>query len=91
VRSRGALRGYRYRDRRGPIRRVVLTPGVGVVVEGRGIGLAHSLGSNPSPVDVVLTFGNERICVRFGGQVSFRPGTRFLAADAPPPAACPPL
>jgi hypothetical protein len=89
LRRRGAIRGYRYVDRHGPIRSVKLENGA-VRVAGRGIGLAHTLAADPSPVDVALALGTQRACLRFGGTTTFKGGRTFKAENAPPPDTCAP-
>jgi hypothetical protein len=90
LRNRNGVRGYRYTDRRGAIRRVVIRSGGDVTVRGAGIGLQLALGHSPDPVDVVFTLGAERACLRFGGTPTFTPGKRYEAAAAAAPAACAP-
>jgi len=41
-----------------------------------------------SPVDVVLT-GGHCYCLRFGGELSFKPDKKCLAKNAQAPAGCP--
>jgi hypothetical protein len=38
---------------------------------------------------VVLTLGSRKFCLRFGGDVTFKPGTMLTAKDAPESRACP--
>lgn len=85
-------KGWRYSDAKlvaGPVKLVIVKPGKLVKVVGKRAGLGHALGSDPQPVDVVLTAGTQRSCVRFGGEVSFTLGQRFKAKGAPAPASCP--
>ena len=81
----------RYRDPglvAGPIARVLLgTQSLHVL--GRGAGLGHTLGLDPTPVGVVLTLGNARLCMRFGGAPAFRADRRYRAADTGVIAPCP--
>lgn len=89
----GQGKGYRYRDRKladGPVRVVVVKPRKLLQVTGKGAGLGHRLDADPRPVDVVLTLGAHRYCLRFGGDATFKPVERFRAKDAPAPGACPP-
>jgi hypothetical protein len=92
VGQRGADKGYRYKDKAtasGPIRTMVVKPGL-VQVSGRGAALGHELEVDPQPVDVVLRLGQKQFCLRFGGEITFAPGARFLARSAPAPSSCPP-
>jgi hypothetical protein len=85
----GANKGYRFASS-GPIRNVRVKRGKLIKIVAKGAALGHSLAGNPAPVDVVLTIGTERYCMRFGGTVTFAPGKRFLATDALAPGSCPP-
>jgi hypothetical protein len=56
---------------------------------GRGANLTQSLGGEPDPTMIVLTIGDRRYCMAFGGQSVFRAGKRYVAHDAPAPDGCP--
>ncbi len=86
----GDHKGYRFRNRSGPIARVVVQPGRQLVVMGRGA-LAQTLAANPTTVTVVLQAGARRFCMQFGGTVTFVADARFRALGAPAPASCPAL
>ena len=75
----------------GPLaRNVVNVPNNGgPTLVANGLGLGHTLGTNPDPVDVVLTLGEHCYCLRFGGEVTFKPDKKWLAKEAPAPNACP--
>jgi hypothetical protein len=88
----GQQKGYRYRDpdlANGPVKLVVVKNGKVVRIVGKGSGLGHTLGTNPDPVDVVLTAGARTYCMSFGGTTSFTVNKVFTAKDAAAPAACP--
>ena len=84
----GDNKGYRYKDRSGPITSVMIKPGRILSVKGKGA-LGHSLSVDPKPVDVVLRIGEKRFCMRFGGVAVFTLGRSFKAAGAVAPSACP--
>jgi glucose/arabinose dehydrogenase len=88
----GANQGYKYRDKKqlnGPIKSVNVKTAKQVKATGNGGALGLVLGSDPSPVDVVLSIGGTRYCMSFGGTTSFAPG-KFSAKNALAPASCPP-
>jgi hypothetical protein len=81
------VRGWKFRHG-DPVRKVLLRVGKRIEIVAKGPRLGHSLGANPEAVDVVLTVGRTRYCMRFGGQAVFRDGRRYVAKMAPPPAFC---
>jgi hypothetical protein len=89
----GEDKGYKYKDSKlvaGPIKAATLKPGKVLKVVGTGTGLGHDLSADPQPVDVTLTVGARRYCLRFGGTVDFELDKKFKAKDAPAPGACAP-
>ena len=91
--TRSRSPGYLYADPRrtaGPVTRLVVRQGSPLRGAGRGsdlIGL--SLGTDPTPVDIVLQLGGERLyCLHFGGTEVFRAGRRYTATNALAPSAC---
>ena len=61
-----------------------------VLVMGKGSGLGDGVGSDPSPVDVVLKLGAKRYCMSFGGTEKLKVGKKATLQNAPVPGACPP-
>jgi CSLREA domain-containing protein len=84
----GQNRGYQLR-RTKPFKGVTIQPGRRLKVVANGSGFGHTLGADPDPVDVVLTIGGHCYCLRFGGDVTFKPGKKWLAKEAPSPTGCP--
>lgn len=87
----GARVGYRYDDPglvRGPIRRVLFLAGRGIKVAGKGAGLGLSLAMSPQAVEVTLSLGSRKTCMRFGGTTDWDPKGRFRAVDAAAPGGC---
>jgi hypothetical protein len=83
---------YRYTDKTlqaGPIRNVVVRDGRLVRITGLGSQLDLTLDTEPDPTIVVLTLGNRRFCMSFGGKATFRAQRRYTAHGAPAPIACP--
>jgi hypothetical protein len=90
----GENRGYIYKDSHnavGPINVCVIRDGKKSKIKARGAALNFSLSSDPSPVHVVLQFGQtgRQYCLAFGGRTKFTSGVRFGAVAAPAPSACP--
>jgi hypothetical protein len=88
----GENKGYRYADSslaHGPVKSAMLKRGRLLKLSARGSGLGHTLGTNPNPVDVVVTIGGLTYCQRYGGATVFRPSktytAKLAAADACPP------
>ena len=89
--SVGANKGYKYRDRflsAGPVKTLTVKAGKLIKVLGKGSDLGHTVASDPSPVDVVLTMAGKTYCMQFTSGV-LDPGKKFLSKDSGPPAACP--
>ena len=87
----GEIKGYRYVDPQlaaGPVRTLLVKPGKALKISGRGAQLAHALAAPPAPVDVVLTLGTQRVCLRASGTMHFTPGRKYSATGSPAPAAC---
>lgn len=72
-----------------PVRSLIVKPGKLLRIAGGGDGFDVSLATAPDPVDLVLTFGTDRYCFRFGGTTKLKAGKRFVATAAPAPASCP--
>jgi hypothetical protein len=83
-------RGFRYRDpsRTAGIRGVIVKDGRLTKIFGASD--VAALAVDPDPVEVTLILGNQRYCMRFGGQTRFDESRRFIAFDAQAPGACPP-
>ena len=83
---------YRYTDQNlqaGPIRNVVVRDGKLLRLLGLGSGLDLPLQAEPDPTMIVLTLGERRYCMTFGGKATFHAERRYSAHDAPAPIACP--
>jgi hypothetical protein len=65
-------------------------PGATLKVVAKGPELGHSLGAEPASVWAILTLGERRYCMRFGGTTTFKEGKKLLAKDAAAPASCDP-
>ena len=88
----GGSHGYRYSDPRleeGPVTLVDLRSETFVKIKAKGSQMGHSLGSNPNPVEVVLTIGSRRYALSYGGTVTFRANRAYKASGAPPPTTAP--
>jgi hypothetical protein len=89
VKKEGANRGYKFR-RTNPFKSILIQPGKRLKIVANGVGLGHTLGADPEPVDVVLRIGDHCYCLRFGGESTFKADKKWLAKSAPAPAGCPP-
>ena len=94
LKRRGVVAGFKYADRdrnapAGPVKVVVVKLGKNLRIRAHGAALAVALGSDPAPVDVMLEFGPQSYCMRFGGKTRHSAGKSFTAMNAPPPATCP--
>jgi hypothetical protein len=87
VGKEGQEKGYKF-GKGDAIKSVLVKNGKLLRILGKGSGLGHSLATNPDPVSVTLALGDRRYCLRFGGTVQFKDGTKFLAKGAAAPADC---
>lgn len=71
------------------VRLLLVKPGKVLKLLAGGSGIAVPLATTPDPVDVTLTLGSERYCLRFGGTPKFKAGARFVSKAAAAPASCP--
>src|SRR5688572_25518071 len=78
--KQGTNKGYTLR-KAGPIKSIAVLPGKKLALKAKGSGLGHTLGSDPEPVDVVLTIGEHCYCMRFGGDVQFKPDKKWHAKN----------
>ncbi len=83
---KGDGKGYRFLGKVA-VRSIVVKPGRLLRITAKGK-LDQSLGSDPDPVQVVLTFGAQQYCLSFGGE-TIRSRKRYVAAHAPAPEVCP--
>jgi len=89
----GQNKGYKYKDgalQAGPFAVGLLKTGKGLKVTAKGAGLGHTLGVDPTPIDVTITLGGHRYCLRFGGVTTWKADKLLKAKDAQAPAACAP-
>lgn len=86
--KKDASRGWKFTNG-DTIKLVVVRRGKLLKVVGKGAGLSQTLGANPDPVGLVLTFGTHPDCLSFGGQTQFAAGKAFTAKNAPAPSVCP--
>ena len=80
---------YKYKSRTGEVRSARLIDKRSLRISARGEG-SYALGGIPQgSVGVIVAVGDARFCGVFGGAITKDDGTRFLARNAGPPAACP--
>jgi len=89
VRKGGTLRAFKLRPTT-PFRSALIKAAKRIKVVAGGPELGHTLLTEPSAVDVVLTLGEHCYCMRFDRETTFKADRRWLATNAPPPRACPP-
>jgi hypothetical protein len=86
----GKNKGYKWKSKSSPIRKIVIKRRKAVKVSGRGDTLGFDLNDNPNPVRVTLGIGAHVYCLEFGGrQLKFKPDRRWAAKKAPAPTICP--
>jgi sugar lactone lactonase YvrE len=88
LKKEGANKGYKF-TKGATFKSVLVKPGKIIKAVGKGALLEHTLGADPDPVDVVLRFGSQKHCMRFGGTPKFKADKKFLGKKAPAPVACP--
>jgi cysteine-rich repeat protein len=82
---------WRYSDLdrvRGPVRRVVLRPGLLALSAIGGGELLSPFATHPGDVEVALAIDGRYHCLRFGGETTFRSGRGLRAWSAPPAESC---
>jgi hypothetical protein len=86
----GGNKGYKWKSKSSPIRKIVIKRHKAVKVSGRGDALGFDLNDNPNPVRVTLRTGAHLYCLEFGGrQLKFKPDRRWAAKKSPAPTVCP--
>jgi hypothetical protein len=86
----GRNKGYKWKSKSSPIRKIVIKRHKAVKVSGRGETLGFDLNDNPNPVRVTLRTGAHLYCLEFGGrQLKFKPDRRWAAKRSPAPTTCP--
>lgn len=83
-------KGYKYKDKLGTFKSGLVKVGKpgkpGTIKLGaKGAALGHSLLTDPEPVSVVVTIGDQRFWSRYGGTIKFKAGKSFKAQNAPAP------
>jgi ELWxxDGT repeat protein len=86
-RKPGTNRGYTFRPTK-PFQSVTIRPGKRIRVAAHGVGLGHTLATDPTLVDVVLTIGAHCYCFHFDEAVVFKPGRKWVAKHAAAPSVC---
>lgn len=89
VKREGDDKGYKFRGTNA-VRVVLLKPGKVLKITAKGPDLELLLTANPEPVHVILTLGERRYCMTYGGEVRFKPDRKYRAKRAPRPSSCGP-
>jgi hypothetical protein len=91
--SATGYKGYQYKDNQNvesPIGMIRVLAGKTMKLKGKGPTFQVPLASNPDPVHVVLTLGNRRYCMSFGGlRQNYKVNQIFWGKDALAPSGCP--
>lgn len=87
------LRGYQYKDNHnesGPIGVINVISDKIIKMKGKAPSLVLDLANNPDPVNVVLTLGDHRYCMVFGGErYNYIANQIYWSKLSPAPASCP--
>jgi len=87
VKKSGQNRGYKAKGV-SPLGVVVLKPGKVMKTVAKGSELAIDLETEPSSMEVVVSVGGYRQCVRFVGTQRFVAGRKLVSTTSTPPTAC---
>jgi hypothetical protein len=87
VKKSGQNRGYKAKGV-SPLGVVVLKPGKVMKTVAKGSALAIDLETEPSSMEVVVSVGGHRQCVRFVGAQRFVAGRKLVSTTSTPPTAC---
>jgi hypothetical protein len=90
IKKAGDERGYKWKSKTSPIRKVLVKPGKVIKILGKGTGMGFDLDADPDPVAVELRAGGHRWCWSFGGETKFKADKRWSAKNAGAPSACGP-
>jgi len=87
--AKNPLAGLRYRNRSGPITKILFQTNGKLVIAGKGPLLAQTLGAEPDLVEIELTIGVYSYCLEFGGsEQQFASRRKLLRRNALRPVAC---
>jgi hypothetical protein len=85
----GQGRGYKWKSRSAPIRKILVRTGK-LIIAGQGAALGFDLDDDPNPVRVELAIGAHTYCLEFGGEApKFKAGRLYRAKRSAAPASCP--
>jgi hypothetical protein len=90
VKKAGDERGYKWKSKTSPIRKVLVKPGKVIKILGKGAGIGFDLDIDPDPVSGELRTGGHRWCGSFGGETKLKADKRWRAKNAGAPGACGP-